>query len=162
MSALLSASPALVTNERGGPVPSAELLARLGRVAPELGLRWIANLDQSCWAVTWEWPASDARWARVQAGEISRESAYDILGYLPVGCTADEAAPFLESHLRSYPKEEISRLRAKVAQWNDVAVPAEQVSGLIADTLDEASRSSREAKGLVVVAPKGRVKRKKA
>ncbi|GAC1360243.1 MAG: hypothetical protein NVSMB4_18750 [Acidimicrobiales bacterium] len=161
-SLLTRPAPTLVVNERGGPVPPSGLVDRLHRIDPALGVRWMANFDASCWAVTWEWPLSDARWSRVQSSEIPREAAYDIIGYLPPGCTADEAAPFVESHLKAYPSEKIQALRSKVATWNEVEVPNQQVQTLIADTMDDVGREQRAPKGQLITAPTtGRVGRRK-
>lgn len=148
MSSILhTLSPALVTNERGGPVPSPSIVAELRKLDPALSLRWIANYENSQWAVTWEWRESDPRWSRVQSQEIPRESAYDILGYLPVTCSVDEARPYIEAHLKNYPKEEISRLRAKMTHWNEVELPKEQVKEVVTGALDDIAREKRQPKG---------------
>jgi hypothetical protein len=48
------------------------------------------------WAVTYRWPQSDPRWARVQSGDCSPESAFDILTYLPFDCSPEEAGSYVE------------------------------------------------------------------
>ena len=144
----LIATPALaLTNERGGPVPSQAILSELHKIDPALGLRFIAKFENSEWAVTWEWRESDVRWSRVRSQEIPRESAYDIIGYLPVNCSVDQAKPYIDAHLKGYPKEEISRLRAKLAHWNEVEIPKQQVAELVTDTLDDVARDRRGPKG---------------
>ena len=104
-------------------------------------------LEHSKWAVVWDWPENDTRWERVRTQEIGRESAFDIIGYLPISCTLDEARPYIESHLKNYPKEEVSRLRARMTHWNTVEIPKQQVAGLVTDSLDDIARQKREAKG---------------
>lgn len=161
MASLLTPAPTFLVNERGGPVPPADILSRTKTIHAALSLRFMPDLDHSTWALTWEWPDTDSRWARVRSGEISRESAYDIIGYLPLDCTVEQAPSYIEAHLKHYPKEEIRKLHASVTHWNDVTVPAQQVAALLADTLDDVARAERAPKGQVVSAPSGRVGRKK-
>lgn len=144
-----------MVNERGGPVPPSDILRELRKLAPALSLRWTSAFDSSDWAVTWEWPEDDPRWSRVRSQEIPRESAYDIIGHLPVKCSLDEAKGYIEGHLKSYPKEEINRLRLKIADWNAVEIPKQQVASLVADTLDDVARMHRGPKGRKISLPKG-------
>lgn len=146
-------SPNLVTNLNGAPEAPRDIVDRLRRVDPALGLRWMPDLDRSSWALTWEWPLNDGRWARVQCNDISRESAYDIIGYLPVGCSIDQAAGYVETHLKQYPKEEIRKLHKAVQRWNEVEIPQQQVSQVIADTLDDVARGKRKKGKTIVVTP---------
>lgn len=138
-----------MVSERGGPVPSPSILAALKRLDPALGLRFIAKFEQSEWAVTWEWPESDRRWARVRSQEISRESAYDILGYLPVDCSLDQARGYIEAHLKNYPIENVQRIRTRMHHWNEVELPKQQVQQLVTDTLDDVAREKRGPKGRI-------------
>lgn len=144
---LTQPSPTFVTNERGGPVPPQDILKRLAQVDPSLGLRFMADFDASRWALTWEWKPSDVRWARVQVGEIPREAAYDIIGYLPLQCPVEQAAAYVETHLKNYPREEVSKLRAQMTHWNDVEMPAQQVQALVADTLEDVGKAKGKKKG---------------
>ncbi len=163
MTGPLIVTPTLtLVTERGGPVPPTEILSRMKKIDPSLGLRWTANWNESNWAVTWEWPESDRRWERVRTEEISRESAYDIIGYLPVDCSVSQAATYIEQHLKSYPKEEISRLRSKVAQWNDVEVAQTQTTALIGSILDDEARQRNAPVNQIVSAPKEMKHRRKA
>lgn len=144
-------SPNLVTNLNGAPEAPRDILDRLRRVDPALSMRWMPDLDRSSWALTWEWPLSDPRWSRVQSGDISRESAYDILGYLPVDCPAEQAGGYVEKHLKQYPKEDIRKLYQKVQHWNTVEVPAQQTQQVIADTMDDVARQRRRKQGRRIV-----------
>jgi len=137
-------APRLLTNERGGPVPPSDVLARVREYSPSLGLRFMPEFDRSRWALTWEWPVHDRRWARVQSSEIPRDAAYDIIGYLPIDCPLDQAAGYIETHLKNYPIEEIRRLHRKTVAWNATEIPKQQVAQLVTDTLDDTARATRQ------------------
>jgi hypothetical protein len=120
------------------------VLERIHRYSPSLNLRFMPDFDRSRWAFTWEWPSTDARWARVQSNEIPRDAAYDIIGYLPIGCSLDEAGSYVETHLKNYPIEEIRRLHAKTVQWNETEIPKQQVEQVVTDALDDTARATRQ------------------
>lgn len=143
-SGLAKPAPRLLTSERGGPVPPSDVLQRIHEYSPSLGLRFMPDFDRSRWAFTWEWPAKDLRWARVQSNEIPREAAYDIIGYLPIGCSVDEAGSYVETHLKNYPIEEIRRLHRKTVQWNDTEIPKQQVEQVVTLALDDTARATRQ------------------
>lgn len=136
--------PVLVLNERGGPVPPPDILRRIRAIAPELGLRFNAAFDSSNWAFTRDWPETDARWARVRSQEISRESAYDIIGYLPIDCSVEQAASYVEQHLRNYPLEHVRALHASMQRWNESEVPTQQISALVSESVDAFARDRRQ------------------
>lgn len=82
-------------NEEGTALlipPSVE--ARLKAIDDRLGLFWHPVLKTFC--LTLRWPTDDPRWAYVQSGEWPEQSAYQIIGYLPQDCSADEAASVAE------------------------------------------------------------------
>lgn len=102
-------------NAAGLPEPSPDIQRRLRAVHPGLFLRFIPHLPES-WAICLEWEKADARWAQVQAQEVPADRAHDIVGYLPMGCTADEAPALLERTLRAFPSETAQRAADFVVQ----------------------------------------------
>lgn len=104
--------------QRDLPVASDEILRSLKRIDEGLGLVFIDSAK--CWAYTIAWRVGDPRFARVQRGELGDGAAYDILGYLPEGCTSDEAcAHFVRSVKRwNGSKDEVGALLSKVHHWN--------------------------------------------
>lgn len=151
-------APTFVTNERGGPVPPSDVVKRLAALpGGGFGLRFMADLDRSRWAVTRDWVATDHRWAWVQRQEVSRESAYDIIGYLPLDCPADQAAAYIERAFKAYPKEEIQKLAQSVAHWNEVEIPKQQTAQLVTDTLDTVNQQHKQQnpRRTRVAVPKG-------
>lgn len=137
--------PTLMLNERGGPVPPQDVLQRIKHdVGPEFGLRFMASFDASHWAFVREWPNADTRWERVRSQEISPDSAYDIIGYLPLDCPLEQAADYARKALKAYPIEDIRRLAERVSSWNNTVVPEQQITEVIVGTMDDVSRGTRQ------------------
>lgn len=133
----------IVLDEQGTPAPPTEIVARLGRVHPSLGLKF-GGYGGRPWSLTWTWPETDLRWERVRSSEISPESAYDVIGSLPMGCGVDEAAGYVERSFKDYPVEEVSKLRDRMHHYNAVEVPQKQVELVANDALEDFASSKRQ------------------
>lgn len=148
----------LLVNTSNTPEPPTDIVERLHRIHPSLGLRFGDGISGIGWKLTWEWPAHDPRWARVLVQDIPPEAAHDVIGYLPMGCTADDAPGYVETHLKHYPREEVSRLRSEMHRWNSHEIVGNQIGQIVSDTMDGIARDQRAPKGQVVIVPNGRVK----
>lgn len=157
-----SASPVLVRDVGGYPLPPSEIVERVKRIHPQLNLRFADGIGGTGWAITWEWNETDRRWAWVQDGRTDPTMAYDIIGYLPMGCKVDEAPSYLESSIKQYPREEVQKLRERVSYYNRVEQPKEVVAKVTADAMDDFSRDQRAPKGQIISVGKGRSKRSKS
>jgi len=125
----------VILNALGNPEPSAEVSQRLRAIDPKLFLRFIPHLPEH-WAVCRGWDEQDDRWAEVRSGNADPSRAHDIIGYLPMGCSQAEAPAYLERVLRSYPKEEVSRLADRVLAFNQTGAVQDEVQAAIAEVLD--------------------------
>ena len=125
----------VILNALGTPEPSADVSRRLRAIDDKLFLRFIPFLPEH-WAICRGWDERDERWAQIQSGDASPDSAHEIIGYLPMGCSQAEAPAYLERSLRSYPKEEIAKLADRVVAFNQQDAMQEQVQAAIADVLD--------------------------
>lgn len=125
----------VILNALGTPEPSAEVSRRLRAIDDRMFLRFIPHLPEH-WAVCRGWDERDERWSQIQAGEVAPDRAHDIIGYLPMGCSQAEAPSYLERVLRSYPKEEVSRLADRVVAFNQMDAMKDQVQAAIAEVLD--------------------------
>jgi hypothetical protein len=67
--------------------------------------------------------------------------AYDIIGYLPLGCSVDEAPAYLAKMIRAFPREDIQRLSDSVENYNTGVVNS-AVEEAIGDMLDSANPST--------------------
>jgi hypothetical protein len=67
--------------------------------------------------------------------------AYDIIGYLPLGCSVDEAPAYLSKMVRAFPRDDIQRLSNAVESYNTGVVSA-AVEEAIGDMLDSADPST--------------------
>lgn len=131
----------VLLNAKGIPEAPTEIVRGLRNLHPSYGLRFI---DGGRWAITWEWPEKDSRWSRVRSQEIPRESAYDIIGSLPIDCPVDQAAGYVERAIKAYPIEEVRKHISRISHWNDVEVPKAQTQELVTSSLEDFSRGQRQ------------------
>ena len=132
----------VLLNAAGIPEPSPEVQRRLRAVHPNLFLRFIPHLAEQG-AVCWAWPESDARWEQVRTGECDPARAHDIVGYLPMGCSQDEAPAHLERTLRSFPKEEVRRLADRMQAFNSTEALQAQVQEALKEVMSHADPTGR-------------------
>lgn len=78
----------------GDPVAPPLAQAALQAVDPRFFLKWVKGVMQY-WAICERWRDNDPRWERIQAGELSPENAWDVIGYLPLGCSAEEVEGYV-------------------------------------------------------------------
>lgn len=138
------AVPVLVRDVEGVPVPPSEIVERLKRIHPALGLKFSSGLAGSGWAVTWTWQENDRRRAWVQDGRMDPNAAHDIIGYLPFGCSAEQAPSYIERSFKDYPREEVSRLRERMHHWNTVTQPQEQNAAVVAEVVETTMAEKRQ------------------
>lgn len=126
---------AMLVNSVGRPEPSPELQRRLAAITPGLQLRLLNGVG-SRWSVTLAWGPQDRRWRWVQEEKYDPASAFDIIGYLPLDCGIDQAAPYLERMLRDYPREDVQRMVDGVTKWNAEDAGKVEVEQAVAEVLD--------------------------
>jgi hypothetical protein len=124
----------------GKPEPSLEIQRRLRAVHPDLHLRYISS-DDSFWSICVDWEQSDERRERIREGTYDPTKAFDIVGYLPLNCSTDEAPAYLERTLRAYPKENIQRMADFIDKGNNAPVEA-ALEEALAEVLDRADPSA--------------------
>jgi hypothetical protein len=134
------ASPVILVNPAGIPEPSPEIQRRLRAVHGGLKLRLI-DTGVPTWGVCMEWHPDDRRWEWVQKENYDARMAYDIIGYLPLDCSIEEAPAYLGKMLRAYPVEDIQRLSDSVSNYNTGVVNT-AVEEAIGDMLDSADPST--------------------
>lgn len=126
---------AVLLNSTGQPEPPTYVVARLRALHAGLHLRFLDQTGEH-WAVCMAWQPDDRRWEWVQTGETSPASAYDIIGYLPALCSADEAPAYLERTFRQYPKDEVRRMADHVQQYNDTTPVAAAAEAALVEALE--------------------------
>ena len=134
------ASPVILVNPAGIPEPSPEIQRRLRAVHGGLTLRLI-DTGVPTWSVCMEWQPDDRRWEWVQKESYDARMAYDITGYLPLGCSVDEAPAHLSKMFREFPRDDIQRLLNSVENYN-TGVVSTAVEAAIGDMLDSADPST--------------------
>ena len=134
------ASPVILVNPAGIPEPSPEIQRRLRAVHGGLKLR-LVDTGIPTWAVCMEWQGDDRRWEWVQTESYDPRKAHDIIGYLPLECSPEEAPAYLSRMLRTYPSEDIQRLSDSVSNYNTGVVNT-AVDEAIGDMLDSADPST--------------------
>lgn len=130
----------MLLNHLGRPEPSPEVSRRLKAIHAGLHLRFVETFAEH-WAVCMTWDSEDRRWVHVQEGHTSPTDAYDIIGYLPMLCPADEAPAYLERMFRTFPKEEVQRMSDAMESWNTGHI-TEALESAIGEVLDRADPSS--------------------
>lgn len=133
-------SGVVLLNHLGRPEPSPEVSRRLKAIHAGLHLRFVESVTEH-WAVCMTWQPEDRRWEMVQDGSANPADAYDIIGYLPMTCSADEAPPYLEKVLRTFPREDIQRMSDAIANWDtgNVQQALESAIGEVLDRTDPTS-----------------------
>jgi hypothetical protein len=128
----------IVRDMKGRPLPSPELVAKLKKYDPRVGLFY----TKAAWAITEAWPENDPRRQYIQNGSMQPEYAFDICGYLPVTCAVDEAPAYIERELQSWSTEKFQGLRQAMNHWNDVEQPKmleEAVLSHVSNDLDKSN-----------------------
>lgn len=118
------------------PVPPSDLLAEIERRVAGAGLLY----TKAAWAITLKWRESDPRWRFIQSGEMQPAGAFDVVGYLPITCSLDEAPALIERELKNWPEDAFRELRDAVTQWNDVgreAAVEDTVMGEVWNDIDK-------------------------
>lgn len=128
----------LIRGADGRPLPPDDLMQRLKRYDPRIGLFY----TKASWAITEAWKDDDPRRQWIRSGEMQPEFAFDICGYLPPTCGLDEAPAYIEQQLRYYTPEQFTGLREAVNNWNSAqqdAVLENAVLGGVSNALDKSN-----------------------
>lgn len=132
----------ILLNAGGTPEPSSEIQRRLRQVHPLLELRYIDSIDAH-WAICMRWAENDRRWGMVQQQLIDPNRSMDIVGYLPMTCSAEEAPAYLERSLRQFPSEDVQRLVNQMHQYNAEAPVHQAMNDAMAEVLDSPNPTSQ-------------------
>lgn len=125
----------ILYNASGNPEPSPEIQRRLRALDHRLYLEFMPDFAKH-WAVKCRWREDDRRWERVQEGGISDDRAADIVCWLPIDCSADEAPAYLERSLGVYSQKMADRVLFDVEAWNGKSVQEEQVGEVLRELAD--------------------------
>lgn len=125
----------VLLNAAGQPEPPTHVVARLRALHAGLFMKFLEQTGEH-WAICLRWSPEDTRWEWVQRGETDPEMAYDIIGYLPMLCSIDEAPAYLERTFRQYPKDEVRRMADFVEQFNATQPIGQAVDAALTEVLD--------------------------
>lgn len=126
----------VLLNAAGQPEPPTHVVKRLRALHAGLHLRFMEHTGEH-WAVCMTWTPEDRRWEWVQQGETNPASTYDIIGYLPVSCSPDEAPSYLERTFKQYPKDEVRRMADFVQQYNETTPVTDAVNAALVEALEQ-------------------------
>ena len=126
---------AVLLNSTGQPEPPTYVVARLRALHAGLFMKFLEQTGEH-WAICLRWSPEDTRWEWVQRGETDPEMAYDVIGYLPMLCSIDEAPAYLERTFRQYPKDEVRRMADFVEQFNATQPIAQAADAALTEVLD--------------------------
>lgn len=122
-------------NSAGQPEPSPETSRRLRAIHAGLFLKFLGD-SEPFWAVCMTWEPEDRRWATVQSGEVNPSRAFDIIGYLPMDCPAEQAPGYLERMFRTFPRDDVRKMADHVEEYNATAPVAAAAEEALAEALD--------------------------
>lgn len=127
---------ALLFGASGKPEPSPEIQRRLQAIDPRLSLRFYEDYPRH-WSVVCKWKSDDRRWERVQSGHMDPSMAQDIIGWLPVDCSVEDAPAYLERTLMQFSNRTAERIAFDVEKWNG----GNTLSGQIESAMEELTDS---------------------
>ena len=127
----------VVLNDKGRPEAPSDLQRRLGQVHPRLFLRYVESAD-AVWGICMRWDEHDPRFGEVQSQILDPDRSFDLIGFLPRGCSLDEAPAHLARVFREYPKDEIAQVANRVSDFNKTVVndASDKILGEILDQRD--------------------------
>ena len=125
----------ILYNASGNPEPSPEIQRRLRALDSRLYLEFLPDFNKH-WVVKCRWKDGDRRWERVRTGAISESQASDIVGWLPVDCSVDEAPAYLEKSLGIFSHRTADRVLFDVERWNGTSAGEGQVDDVLRDLAD--------------------------
>lgn len=110
----------MLVDGRGRPLPPAEITRRLQQIDPALHLRFVQDGDSGWWALAETWRQGDERYKLVQNGAMHPDDNWDMLGFLPKDCGADQAYGYLVNTLqsRAHTKDTAKKLLDRVHLYN--------------------------------------------
>lgn len=134
----------MLITPRGEPVPPQEAVRRLREIDERLTVKWVPSAVGAYWAIVETWPRGDARWERVQAGEITEAQAFDLRAMLPPDCSAEQAVGFVERFFRpvGHAGEDAAKHIQQVAKHN-ASVKAQHVETFLVEQEYKTARTSK-------------------
>jgi hypothetical protein len=145
----------------GAPVPSPEIQRRLKQIHPGLYLRYVQAIGQH-WAICMTWFSDDPRREMIQRGEVDPKKAYDIIGYLPLACSPDEAPAYIEKTFRQYPVREVQQFAEYMHLYHKEPAQkaAEEAIAEVLDSADPALVARNRVMSMPAARPKKSLSRK--
>lgn len=139
----------VILNARGNPEPPTDIQKRISNIHERLSLRFLEGTLKSHWAIIMEWAKNDKRRRWIKEENMDPDRAYDIIGYLPVDCSVDEAAGYLAKTFRTFPREDVQNLLDRLDKFN-AGVASEASEKATSEVLDAADPSKDSGPSAVV------------
>lgn len=132
----------LILNAMGAPEPSPEIRRRLQAIHPNLDISFVEAVAHH-WAITLKWEKNDRRRELIQSGGIDPSGDYDIIGYLPLDCSVDEAPAYVARVFREFPREDVQNLIGRINHYNETPAQkaVEQATAEVLDAKDPSKAS---------------------
>lgn len=117
----------MIVSELGRPLPPEGVVKSLHQVDDRLGLKYVAyhhrdginmNTDER-WAIILNWGAEDDRRVMIQRGQMAPDAAFDILAYLPIDASPEDAfSIFANGAKQFHRKSDVERLVSRIDKFN--------------------------------------------
>ena len=125
----------VLLNALGKPEPSPEIQRRLRALDPRLYIEFLDSFSKH-WSIRCKWRSDDPRWHRVQSGKIPESEASDIIGWIPMDCSIDEAPAYVEKTLRRHSIQTAERVLFDIEKWNSGGAVAQHTDDMMAELAD--------------------------
>lgn len=108
----------IIHPETGAVVPPSDITKRCKQIDERIDMVFMPHMK--CWAFTERWSATDKRRSMIQRGLMDPESDFDILGWAPIGVTAEDAFAILSKGMkrRSADKDDFEYFMQRLAEFN--------------------------------------------
>ena len=110
------------------PLPLTNVVESLRRVDDRLDLKYVVyhhrdgvntNRDER-WAIILRWSETDPRRVMIQRGQMDPGADFDVMAYLPLDCSPEEAFHYFASSAKQFHrKDDVERLLSRIDKYNE-------------------------------------------
>ena len=119
----------IVRTLTGAAVPPQDLVRRFKQVDDRLDVKFIhyphvnyGNTNvQEYWAIIIRWPDDDPRRQLIQRGDLPEHGDFDVISFLPLDCSVEQAFSFFENACRGQvrDRQDVRRFLERLHKFNE-------------------------------------------
>lgn len=139
------------------PVPSPEIVKRLKQIDDRLDLKYFVwpsrdyantNMTQN-WGIIQRWSQTDKRRQMIQLGQMKEDDDFDVLCWLPIDCSVEQAHDYLLRACKGKFKssKDIEYVLNNIAKWNKEAAIPQEVKELAEELIESNAKTLFKEEG---------------